>query len=146
MDFVKKKTAHDNLLGVTHLDADRKLLQKVAPSHKILSRGLFNPKQDAADTLWALLDFASAEEIIANRRQCVAQCDESDPAQTTAAAAELEAKEKAAAEAAASAELEAKEKAVAKMAAAEAKAKAAAEAKAVAGKKKASLRSKNIPK
>lgn len=69
MNFVEKKNLHDRLLGVTHLEADRELLSKVAPAHNVLKKGIFNPVQAASEILWALLDYCSAEEITQNRRE-----------------------------------------------------------------------------
>ncbi|WP_425595081.1 hypothetical protein, partial [Rikenella microfusus] len=68
MDFIAKKNAHDRLLGVTHLEADRELLKQKAPQHDLLKRGIFNRRQDASSVLFALLDFATEEEIVRHRR------------------------------------------------------------------------------
>ena len=72
MDFIAKKNAHDRLLGVTHLEADRELLKQKAPQHDLLKRGIFNRLQDASSILFALLDFATEEEIIRHRRTLTA--------------------------------------------------------------------------
>lgn len=72
MDFIGKKNAHDRLLGVTHLEADRELLKQKAPHHDLLKRGIFNRMQDASSILFALLDFATEEEIVRHRRTLAA--------------------------------------------------------------------------
>ncbi len=72
MNFVEKKNIHDRLLGVTHMDADRELLKKHSPDHKLIGKRTFNPLSDASSLLWALLDFASENEILNNRRSIVA--------------------------------------------------------------------------
>lgn len=72
MNFVEKKNIHDRLLGVTHMDADRELLKKHSPGHKLIGKRTFNPLSDASSLLWALLDFASENEILNNRRSIVA--------------------------------------------------------------------------
>ena len=72
MDFIAKKNAHDRLLGVTHLEADRELLKQKAPQHDLLKRGIFNRLQDASSILFALLDFATEEEIVRHRRTLAA--------------------------------------------------------------------------
>ena len=72
MNFVEKKNIHDRLLGVTHMDADRELLRKHSPGHKLIGKRTFNPLSDASSLLWALLDFASENEILNNRRSIVA--------------------------------------------------------------------------
>ena len=72
MDFIGKKNAHDRLLGVTHLEADRELLKQKAPQHDLLKRGIFNRMQDASSILFALLDFATEEEIVRHRRTLAA--------------------------------------------------------------------------
>lgn len=72
MDFIAKKNAHDRLLGVTHLEADRELLKQKAPQHDLLKRGIFNRLQDASSILFALLDFATEEEIVRYRRTLAA--------------------------------------------------------------------------
>ena len=72
MDFIGKKNAHDRLLGVTHLEADRELLKQKAPQHDLLKRGIFNRLQDASSILFALLDFAPEEEIVRHRRTIAA--------------------------------------------------------------------------
>ncbi|WP_304709336.1 hypothetical protein [uncultured Rikenella sp.] len=72
MDFIAKKNAHDRLLGVTHLEADRELLKQKAPQHHLLKRGVFNRLQDASSILFALLDFATEEEIVRHRRTLAA--------------------------------------------------------------------------
>lgn len=68
MDFILKKNTHDRLLGVTHLEADRELLKQKAPQHDLLKRGIFNRQQDASSILFALLDFATEDEIVTHRR------------------------------------------------------------------------------
>ena len=72
MDFIAKKNAHDRLLGVTHLEADRELLKQKAPQHDLLKRGIFNRLQDASSILFALLDLATEEEIVRHRRTLAA--------------------------------------------------------------------------
>ena len=72
MDFIEKKNAHDRLLGVTHLEADRELLKQKAPQHHLLKRGVFNRLQDASSILFALLDLATEEEIVRHRRTLAA--------------------------------------------------------------------------
>ena len=72
MDFIEKKNAHDRLLGVTHLEADRELLKQKAPQHNLLKRGIFNRLQDASSILFALLDLATEEEIVRHRRTLAA--------------------------------------------------------------------------
>ena len=72
MNFVEKKNIHDRLLGVTHMDADRELLKMHSPDHKLIGKRTFNPLSDASSLLWALLDFASENEILNNRRSIVA--------------------------------------------------------------------------
>ena len=62
MNFVEKKNIHDRLLGVTHMDADRELLKKHSPDHKLIGKRTFNPLSDASSLLWALLDFASGSK------------------------------------------------------------------------------------
>ena len=88
MDFIAKKNAHDRLLGVTHLEADRELLKQKAPQHDLLKRGIFNRRQDASSILFALLDFATEEEIIRHRRTL-----SSSKEHTTAEAALLKSEE-----------------------------------------------------
>lgn len=96
MKFEDKKRIHDKLLGVTHIEADRELLKKVSPGHKKLSQSQFNPRQYASELLWILLDLASAEEIIANRRSLADAKEKA--AEEKAEAERKEAEEKAAAE------------------------------------------------
>lgn len=54
------------------MDADRELLKKHSPDHKLIGKRTFNPLSDASSLLWALLDFASENEILNNRRSIVA--------------------------------------------------------------------------
>lgn len=105
MNFIEKKTQHDNLLGVTHIDADKQLLARVMPNHKLLQRGTFNATVDASDILWALLEYATSDEIVANRRSLAvviaSPSDEEEAAEETAALAKAAEETKAAEEAAA---------------------------------------------
>lgn len=73
MNFVEKKTIHDRLLGVTHMDADRELLGKLVPGHKLVSKRTFNPQSDASSLLWALLDYANEDDIVKHRREVAAK-------------------------------------------------------------------------
>ena len=73
MNFVEKKTIHDRLLGVTHMDADRELLGRLVPGHKLVSKRTFNPQSDASSLLWALLDYANEDDIVKHRREVAAK-------------------------------------------------------------------------
>lgn len=95
MDFILKKNTHDRLLGVTHLEADRELLKQKAPQHDLLKRGIFNRQQDASSILFALLDFATEDEIVTHRRTLAIV-----KARSAAEAERLKAEEEKAAEAA----------------------------------------------
>lgn len=73
MNFIAKKTAYDELFGSTHIEADKQLMHKLAPQHNVLKKGVFDVNKYAADLLWTLLDFASRDEIVKNRRVVIAE-------------------------------------------------------------------------
>lgn len=99
MNFIEKKTIHDRLLGVTHMDADRELLKKHSPGHKLIGARTFNPISDASSLLWVLLDFAPEDDILTHRRKAISAFTASEEA--AAKEAEDQAIVKAAEEAAA---------------------------------------------
>lgn len=68
MDHKSKHSNYCRLRGVENLEADAKLLQKLAPGARPLRR-MFEPdkRKLQCDILWALLDYASYDEIVANR-------------------------------------------------------------------------------
>lgn len=150
MDFILKKNTHDRLLGVTHLEADRELLKQKAPQHDLLKRGIFNRQQDASSILFALLDFATEDEIVTHRRT-LAIVKERSAAEAARLKAEEEevARIKAEQDAAEAARLKTEEEAARIKAeeekAAEAERLKAEEEKATA-EKKSSSRSKSTPK
>ena len=142
MDFIAKKNAHDRLLGVTHLEADRELLKQKAPQHDLLKRGIFNRLQDASSILFALLDLATEEEIVRHRRTLAAV---KERAASEAARLKAEAEEVARlqAEEEEAARLKAEEEARLK---AEEEEAAEAVAASAPGEKKSSSKSKSTPR
>lgn len=69
MKFKEKKTAYNDLLGIAFLDADAKLLKKIAPGTPMLKTGILNIHKKHRAILWKLLDVATVDEIFDNRKQ-----------------------------------------------------------------------------
>lgn len=67
MNFAEKKQAYGQLQGQEHLEADRELLLKKSPKSPALRVGIINREKAQCEILWALLEVASVEEIVANR-------------------------------------------------------------------------------
>ena len=68
MNFREKKQSYSRLRGASHLEADRELLKKLAPEHPLLKRTVFQPAIHAGEILYALIEVASEEDIVQNRR------------------------------------------------------------------------------
>ena len=71
MKFSDKKQAYLRLQDHKYLEADRQLLQKKAPNSPALSTGVIDPGKAQREIVWALLDVATVEEIVANRKPAV---------------------------------------------------------------------------
>jgi len=69
MKFKEKKTAYNELLGVSFLGKDTSLLQKLAPGTPVLNSGIINIHKKHRAILWKLLEYATADEILDNRKQ-----------------------------------------------------------------------------
>lgn len=67
MNFAEKKQAYNQLQDPAQLEPDRELLAKKAPHAPELQNGIFDKEKSQRETLWALLDVATVEEITANR-------------------------------------------------------------------------------
>jgi vacuolar-type H+-ATPase subunit I/STV1 len=67
MNFAEKKQAYHQLQGQEYLEADKELLLKKSPKSPALRVGVINREKAQCEIVWALLDVASMEEIIANR-------------------------------------------------------------------------------
>lgn len=67
MNFREKKPLHAALKGVQYLEADKALLSTKDPENKTLSLKK-KPEALQADILYTLLDFATRDEIVNNRR------------------------------------------------------------------------------
>lgn len=67
MKFAEKKQAYQNLQDPAHLKFDRELLEKKAPKSPALTIGMVNKEKAQREILWALLDVAEVDEILANR-------------------------------------------------------------------------------
>lgn len=70
MQEVKNKLAMFNALRCDDsVAADLKLLAERCPQHPDMARFTFNPKRNADDILFALLDHATEDEILENRTE-----------------------------------------------------------------------------
>ncbi len=137
----KEKQKHFNDLRECqeHVQADIELLEKKSPAHPQLTSYKRAPERKLNEVLYELLDFATREEIVANRRSYKSPeqlATEEEAARLAAEEAEKKAAEEAARLAAEEAEKKAAEEA-ARLAAEEAEKKAAEEAARLAAEEAA---------
>jgi len=69
MEFRTKKPIYEAMKGEQYCEADLALLHKVAPTHKLCEKKVYNPAKMQAEVLWELLDLCTKEEIRINRRE-----------------------------------------------------------------------------
>lgn len=67
MNFIEKKKHYTAMQGPQFLDADRALLEKMNPGSPALRTGVVDKARAQRETLFALLDVATPDEIKANR-------------------------------------------------------------------------------
>ena len=72
MNFQEKKKSYGRLRGASHFEADRELLKKLAPSHRLLNKTVFRRSEFAGEILYALLESVPEEEIVKHRREYLA--------------------------------------------------------------------------
>lgn len=69
MNSKEKRIAYFDLKGGQHFKADIALLKEKSPDHVWCKKTVFNPDKAAPEILFALLEFATKEEVVANRRK-----------------------------------------------------------------------------
>jgi hypothetical protein len=69
MSTKEKRVAYFELKGGQHFEADLALLKEKSPDNEWCKKHVFNPEKAAPEILFALLDHASKDEIVANRRK-----------------------------------------------------------------------------
>ena len=69
MNPKEKRIAYFDLKGGQHFKADLALLIEKDPENDWCKKKVFNPERAAPEILFALLDVASKEEVVANRRK-----------------------------------------------------------------------------
>lgn len=67
MNFIQKNEAFLRLKSGDHLEADRALLAKMNPKSQVLTVKYLDREKERKEILYALLDVANEEEIVANR-------------------------------------------------------------------------------
>lgn len=67
MNFLKKNELFIKLQAGDHLNADRAFLIRLNPKSKILEQKFFDKDKERKEILYALLDVAEEDEIIASR-------------------------------------------------------------------------------
>jgi len=69
MSSKEKRVAYFDLKGGQHFEADLALLKEKSPDNEWCKKHVFNPDKAAPEILFALLDHATKDEIVANRRK-----------------------------------------------------------------------------
>lgn len=69
MNSKEKRIAYFDLKDGQHFEADLALLREKDPDNEWSKKKIFNPEKAAPEILFALLDHASKEEVVANRRK-----------------------------------------------------------------------------
>lgn len=68
MKLIEKNAAFIRLKNGDYLEPDLRLLKKKNPEHPALKQSFFDNKRKGKEILYALLDHATEEEIILNRK------------------------------------------------------------------------------